>query len=76
MNKGFTQSMCFLSASDWLQLLIIFMSYVRVCVTPNSSSTSEDVRLEALSGIEAELRQEEYQGFEEGNLPLTEINGG
>ena len=53
--------MCFLSASDSFKLLIIFMSYLRVRVIPNNSLTSEEVRLETFSAIEAELRPEEYQ---------------
>ena len=36
---------------------------------------SKDVRLKAFSGIETELRHEEYRGFEEGNLPFTEWIG-
>ena len=67
--------MRFLSASDWFKLLIIFMSYPRVRVIQNDSLTSKEVRLKAFSGIEAELRHEEYQGFEEGNFRLTKING-
>ena len=64
-----------LSACDWFKLLIIFMPYVRVCVIPNKSLTSEDVRLEACSGIQGERRHEEYQGFEEGNLHFAKENG-
>ena len=75
MNKSFNQNVWFLSANDWVKLVIIFMSCVRVRVIRNDSLTSEDVRLKAFSGIEAELRQEEYQGFEEGNVPFTKMNG-
>ena len=75
MNKSFALNMRFLSASDWFKLLIIFMSYPRVRVIQNDSLTSEEVRLKAFSGIEAELRHEEYQGFEEGNFRFTKING-
>ena len=37
------------------------MSYLRGRVILNNSLTSEEVRLEAFSAIEAELRREEYQ---------------
>ena len=67
--------MCFLSASDWFKFLFIFMSYLRVRVIPNNSLTSEDVRLKAFSGTEAETRHQEYQGFEEDNLRFTKMNG-
>ena len=67
--------MGFLSASDWFKPLIIFMSYLRIRVIPNNSLTNEDVRLKAFAGIEAKLRHEEYQGFEEGNLRFCKMNG-
>ena len=68
--------MRFLSTNDWFKLLIIFMSCLRVRVIPNNLLTSEDIRLKTFSGIEAELRHEEYPGFEEGNLrQYTKMNG-
>ena len=75
MNKSFAPNMYFLSASDWLKLLIIFTSYLRVRVIRNNSLTSADVRLKAYSGIEAELRRGENRGCEQGNLCLTKMNG-
>ena len=75
-NNSFTPKMCFsLSASDWLKLLIIFMSYLRVRVIRNNSLTSTDVRLKACSGIEAELRREENRGFKQGDPRFTIMNG-
>ena len=55
MSKPFTQNVCFLSASDWFKLLMIFKSFLRVRVIPNSSLTSEDVWIKTFSGTEAEL---------------------
>ena len=48
------------------------MSYQR---SRHSKQLVDKWRRKAFSGIEAELSHEEYQGFEEGNLRFTKMNG-
>ena len=36
-----------------------------------TTPSQEDVRFKAFCGIEAELRHDAYQGFEEGKLRIT-----